>query len=319
MDAIAVSNLSKRFGHLEAVKGVDFSVRPGELFGFLGPNGAGKTTTINMLCTLLKPSSGQAWVAGHDVIRERDAVRRSIGIVFQDPALDERLTALENLRFHALIYDVPLALIPSRIDRALELVELSERRHDLVKTYSGGMKRRLEIARSMLHIPRVLFLDEPTIGLDPQTRARIWEFLHGLQRDGTTLFLTTHYLDEAETCDRVAIIDHGEVVALDTPSNLKARIGGDTVVLETEDNARAIEELKEAFGIEASPDEPCFQFSVERGQTFLPQLFRRLTVPVKQVSVRGPSLDDVFLKLTGRAIRAEGAESFAARARKRRR
>ncbi|MGE5707249.1 MAG: ATP-binding cassette domain-containing protein [Bacteroidota bacterium] len=317
MDAIAVSHLSKRFGSLEAVKGIDFTVPPGELFGFLGPNGAGKTTTINMLCTLLKPTSGEARVAGHSVSRERDAVRRAIGIVFQDPSLDDRLTALENLRFHAWIYGVPPSEIAPRIERALELVELSDRRDDLVKTYSGGMKRRLEIARSMLHTPRVLFLDEPTIGLDPQTRARIWDFLRGLQREGTTLFLTTHYLDEAEVCDRIAIIDHGEIVALDTPANLKARIGGDTVVLETEDNERAIQELKEAFGIEAAPDEPCFQFSVERGKTFLPQLFRRLSVPVKQVSVRGPSLDDVFLKLTGRAIRAEAPEPPRLRRRRR--
>lgn len=305
VEAISVAGLRRVFGKQEAVKGIDFDVHPGEVFGFLGPNGAGKSTTIHMLCTLLKPTSGQAWVAGHEVARERDAVRQAIGIVFQDPTLDERLTALENLRFHAWIYRVPPSEVSLRIERALGLVELADRRHDPVKTFSGGMKRRLEIARSMLHTPQVLFLDEPTIGLDPQTRARIWSFLFELRNRGTTLFLTTHYLEEAETCDRIAVIDHGEIVAQGTPSSLKALIGGDRVLIRTEDNALARMRLKEIFGIESIEGDGDLGFAVPQASTFLPELFQRLPVPIKRVLVREPSLDDVFLKLTGRNIRQE--------------
>ncbi len=311
MEAISVSNLRRAFGDREAVKGIHFDVHPGEVFGFLGPNGAGKTTTIKILCTLLKPTAGQAWVGGHDVTQEKDAVRRSIGLVFQDPALDERLTAIENLRFHAWIYNVPHSEIPVRIDRALDLAGLSDRQQDLVKTFSGGMKRRLEIVRSMLHLPRVLFLDEPTIGLDPQTRARIWSFLLELRRTGTTLFLTTHYMDEAEYCDRVAIIDNGEIVAIGTPSWLKAQIGGESIRIRTDDNVQASLGLKEIFGIEALDESGCLSFVVPHGATFIPELLQRLTVPIRQILVREPSLDDVFLKLTGRCIRQEGAESSA--------
>ncbi|HEY9765398.1 MAG TPA: ATP-binding cassette domain-containing protein [Chroococcales cyanobacterium] len=320
MEAIAVSKLRKSYGLLEAVRGIDFSVEAGEIFGFLGPNGAGKTTTINMLCTLLAPSSGAARVAGFDIARERDRVRRSIGIVFQDPALDDRLSALENLRFHGWIYDVPSSQLSGRIDRALELVGLSERRKDLVKTFSGGMKRRLEIARSTLHTPKVLFLDEPTIGLDPQTRARIWGFLHEMRKkEGTTLFLTTHYMEEAENCDRLAIIDRGEIAALDTPARLKAEIGGDTVLIETENNAEALKEIEGSFGLIAKEEENGLNLVVESGSTFLPELFRKLKVPVKHVSICSPSLEDVFLRVTGKAIRQEAAESSFARHRRRRR
>jgi ABC-2 type transport system ATP-binding protein len=223
MSRITVENLEKSYGAVRAVRGISFEVQAGELFGFLGPNGAGKTTTVKMLCTLLKPTGGRATVAGFDVFRQRDDVRRAIGIVFQDASLDDQLTAVENLRFHTMIYKVPRAERERRIEEALALVELSDRADSIVKTFSGGMKRRLELARSLTHRPAVLFLDEPTLGLDPQTRRRIWEFLGGLRKSyGLTLFLTTHYMDEAEGCDRIAIIDHGQIVVLDTPTKLKS-------------------------------------------------------------------------------------------------
>jgi ABC-2 type transport system ATP-binding protein len=232
--AVEVAGLEKRFGDVEAVRGVDFRVEPGETFGFLGPNGAGKSTTINILCTLARPTAGSARVAGHDVRTERDDVRRSIGLVFQDPTLDVDLTAEQNLRFHGELYGVPRAQLDGRIDDLLELVGLSERRGSVVETFSGGMKRRLEIARGLLHSPRVLFLDEPTIGLDPQSRASIWEYVRALKEsEDITVFLTTHYMDEAENCDRIAIMNQGRIVALDTPEALKAAVGKDRVQITT--------------------------------------------------------------------------------------
>ena len=209
---------------------MSFCIERGEVFAFLGPNGAGKTTTVRMLCTLTRPSGGQARVAGFDAARQPEAVRRRIGLVFQEPTLDDRLTAEQNLRFHAVLYHVPRAQVGARIDRALRLVALEDRRGDLVSTFSGGMARRLEIARGMLHTPAVLFLDEPTVGLDPQTRALVWEDVLRLRREEQmTIFLTTHYMDEAEYADRVAIIDHGQIVATGTPDELKRRVGKDSV------------------------------------------------------------------------------------------
>ena len=250
---IDVRKLRKSFGEVEAVGGVSFEVAPGEVFGFLGPNGAGKTTTINMLCTLARPTGGQAFVAGHDVARERDAVRRNIGLVFQDPTLDGYLTAAQNLELHAELYGVEPRAVAPRMRQVLEMVGLWERRDAPVATFSGGMRRRLEIARGLLHAPRVLFLDEPTIGLDPQTRSSIWSYIRELQeRERTTIFMTTHYMDEAEFCDRIAIMDRGEIVALDTPAELKARVGADRVQIQTGDDAAALEALRERFGIEGT-------------------------------------------------------------------
>ena len=226
--AIEVTDLAKIYGDVEAVRGVSFTVGRGEVFGFLGPNGAGKSTTINMLCTLARPTSGSARVSGFDVVAQRDDVRRHIGLVFQDPTLDGYLTAEQNLRLHAELYGIDPGVIRARMDQMLEMVDLADRRSQPVMTFSGGMRRRLEIARGLLHSPRVLFLDEPTIGLDPQTRGSIWRYIRALQAaEGTTIFMTTHYMDEAEICDRVAIMDHGEIVVLDTPEALKASIGGD--------------------------------------------------------------------------------------------
>ena len=230
--AIEVRDLVKSFGDFTAVDHLNFSVPHGEIFGFLGPNGAGKSTTIKMLCTLLRPTSGTATVNGFDVARQPNEVRASIGIIFQDFSLDERITAEENLRFHCMIYHVPRAERQQRIAQVLEMVDLSDRANDKVGTFSGGMKRRLEIARGLLHHPAVLFLDEPTVGLDPQTRERLWEQIHVLRKQqAMTVFMTTHYMDEAEHCDRIGIIDHAKMIALDTPQELKAMIGGDVVRL----------------------------------------------------------------------------------------
>jgi ABC-2 type transport system ATP-binding protein len=307
---VQVRELSKRFEEVEAVKEVSFEVAGGEIFGFLGPNGAGKSTTISMLCTLLTPTGGSARVAGYDVVRERAQVRRSIGLVFQDPTLDAYLTAEENLRFHAELYAVPQAEARSRMDAVLEMVGLAERRKGLVRTFSGGMKRRLEIARGLLHSPRVLFLDEPTVGLDPQTRSTIWEYVTELRRrEDITIFLTTHYMDEAEYCDRIAIMDAGEIVALDTPAALKASVGKDRVSLRTDDDERAIAALRDRFGVEATRSEGQVTAHVTGGEEFVPRLFAELGQPIRAVSVARPTLDDVFMAFTGRTIRDAEAGS----------
>ncbi|CNG01599.1 ABC transporter ATP-binding protein [Mycobacterium tuberculosis] len=302
--AVEVDGLIKKFGDVEAVRGIDFTVRPGEIFGFLGPNGAGKSTTINMLCTLLRPSGGRARVAGHDVATERDAVRRNIGLVFQDPTLDGYLSAEQNLRFHAELYGVPRAVAGDRMRQVLEMVNLWDRRRDLVQTFSGGMKRRLEIARGLLHSPRVLFLDEPTVGLDPQTRASIWEYIRRLQRaEEITIFMTTHYMDEAEFCERIAIMDSGRIVALDTPEALKAGVGKDRIRIQTADDEAAIAALEDRFGLPAVVSEGAVTFSVASGEAFVPKLFAELGVPIRSVNVARPSLDDVFMSFTGSTIR----------------
>jgi ABC-2 type transport system ATP-binding protein len=283
---------------------VDFAVAPGEVFGFLGPNGAGKTTTINMLCTLAKPTSGSARVAGHDVVRERDGVRRHIGLVFQDPTLDGYLTARQNLKLHAELYGVESALVADRMRQVLEMVGLWERRDSTVQTFSGGMRRRLEIARGLMHSPRVLFLDEPTIGLDPQTRASIWQYIRELKEaEEITIFMTTHYMDEAEFCDRIAIMDHGRIVALDTPAALKAEVGADRVRIETSDDEAAIAALGEQFGLEGTVSEGAVAFYVADGAEFVPRLFAELGVPITAVNVSRPTLDDVFMSFTGTTIR----------------
>ncbi|MGD9695933.1 MAG: ATP-binding cassette domain-containing protein [Thermoleophilia bacterium] len=313
--AVSTRGLLKRFGDVDAVRGIDLDVARGETFGFLGPNGAGKSTTIKMLCTLLEPSGGVALVAGHDVQRRRLQVRRHIGLVFQDPTLDMYLTAEENLRFHAQLYGVPRGLIGTRMDSVLEVVGLSERRRSLVGTFSGGMKRRLEIARGLLHAPRVLFLDEPTIGLDPQTRASIWEYIADLRaREDLTIFLTTHYMDEAENCDRIAIMDQGRIVVMDSPDALKAGVGADRVSIGTADDDAAIAALRERFGIDAGVHDGLVTFRVERGERFVPRLFAELGVPIDTVGVARPTLDDVFMSWTGRTIRDAESSAFGNRA-----
>jgi len=302
--AIEVEDLVKSYGDIDAVRGVSFTVAQGEVFGFLGPNGAGKSTTINMLCTLATPSSGTARVSGFDVVTERDDVRRHIGLVFQDPTLDVQLTAEQNLRLHGDLYGIDAGVIPGRMDQMLEMVGLADRRDQRVITFSGGMKRRLEIARGLMHSPRVLFLDEPTIGLDPQTRSSIWRYIRALQEsEGTTIFMTTHYMDEAEFCDRIAIMDRGEIVVLDTPEALKAGVGADRVVLGTADDDAALAALWERFGIEAAVAAGAVTFHVENGEAFVPRLFAGLGVAITSVAVSRPTLDDVFMRYTGTTIR----------------
>jgi len=301
--AVEADALSKRYGEVAAVTEVSFAVDRGEVFAFLGPNGAGKSTTIKMLCTLARPTSGRATVAGFDVAQQPRAVRRAIGLVFQEQTLDDQLTAEENLRFHAVLYQVPADQVDARIDRVLRLVALRERRRDLVSTFSGGMARRLEIARGMLHTPTVLFLDEPTVGLDPQTRALMWEdVLRMRAEEGTTVFLTTHYMDEAEYADRIAIIDHGRIVALDTPDALKRGIGADTVELATADDEAAERRLTEA-GYRVSRDEEALVVFTADGEGHVGRLVEAVGTPVRTVRVHRPTLDDVFMHFTGRTIR----------------
>jgi len=310
---VEVRSLVKKFNGLVAVDEVSFDVRRGEIFGFLGPNGAGKTTTINIMCTLMRPTAGHCTVNGFDIGTHQNEVRESIGLVFQDPSLDDRLTARENLEFHAYVYHVPRAVREKRIEELLDLVTLSDRAEDRVETFSGGMKRRLEIARGLLHYPKVLFLDEPTIGLDPQTRNYIWDYIEELKkREGITIFLTTHYMEESEHCDRIAIIDLGKIIALDTPEELKNTVGGDVIKIKTVDDEKAIQELKTLYpDIELLPDPECFCFEVDKGEEFIPDFIRRFGVKILSINLHRPTLEDVFLKLTGKEIREEGADDLA--------
>jgi ABC-2 type transport system ATP-binding protein len=310
MPIIKVEHLYKRFGEIEAVRDISFEVEKGTIFGFLGPNGAGKTTTINILCTLLAPTYGQASIFGHDCVKQSAEVRKSIGIVFQDSTLDKDLTAYENLMFHAYLYGVSKDGMKERIDDALRFVDLYERRNDLVKKFSGGMKRRLEVARGLIHRPKVLFLDEPTLGLDPQTRANLWDFIVELpQKHSVTIFMTTHYMEEAEVCNKIAIIDHGKIITIGTPEELKKTVGGDVIYISTSDNAKAKTEIEKLFGVEVfEKDGELFLTSI-RGDACIPEIIRALGDIVLSVRLQRPTLNDVFLKMTGRAIREEEVSS----------
>lgn len=306
MQIIRVENLVKRFGNIAAVDDISFEVEKGTIFGFLGPNGAGKTTTINVLCTLLSPTSGRAFINGHDCMKEPAEVRKAIGIVFQDTTLDKELTAYENLIFHAYLYNVKKDERGKRVKDALRFVGLYERKDDLVKKFSGGMKRRLEVARGLIHKPEVLFLDEPTLGLDPQSRANLWEFIVELPRKhDVTIFMTTHYMEEAEVCDRIAIIDNGKIIAMGSPDSLKKAVGGDVIYLKTSDNKKAKEEIKRLFNLDAAEKDGELFIAAIRGDACIPDLIRALGEEVLSVRLQRPTLNDVFLKLTGKAIRGE--------------
>lgn len=308
MSIIEVKNLAKKFKDLTAVAGVSFDVKRGEVFGFLGPNGAGKSTTISMLATLISPTGGEAVINGFNINSQRDEVRKSIGLVFQDSSLDDRLTAKENLCFHADLYRVPKGQCDARVEAVLRLVDLWERRNSIVKTFSGGMKRRLEIARGLIHQPEVLFLDEPTLGLDPQTRFNIWEYILRLKKTHEmTIFMTTHYMNEAEYCDRIAIIDQGQIIALDTPVNLKKMVGGDIVSLTSLNKEGLKRELEEKYKKEAKDEDDILRIEVTEGEKFLPRLFNELQTKIDSIELRKPTLEDVFLKLTGRQIRKEAS------------
>lgn len=313
MFAIETFNLTKEFDGLKAVNNLNIKINQGEIFGLLGPNGAGKTTFISMLCTLLKPSSGTAKVNGFDVIKQKGEVRKSIGIVFQDPSLDNRLTGRENLEMHAGLYAVPKAERKKRIDEVLELVTLSDRANEIVRNYSGGMKRRLEIARGLIHYPKILFLDEPTLGLDPQTREHIWEYIKKLaEREKITVIVTTHYMDEADAlCNRVAIMDYGEIKVLDNPENLKNSLEGDMVTIEVNDGkdiANKIKSFDTVKKVHATDNR--IHMAVKDGERFAPKILdfaEKNGVKVNSISIRKPSLGDVFLHYTGREIREEAA------------
>lgn len=316
--AIVTRQLTKHFGELKAVKGLDLEVAQGEIFGLLGPNGAGKTTTISMLATLLEPTSGSATVNGFDIQRQPLKVRQSIGIVFQDPSSDDILTGHENLYLHALMYGVPKAEIEPRIEKVLDLVGLTDRAQDIVRTYSGGMRRRLELGRGLLHEPQVLFLDEPTLGLDPQTREHVWGYIENIVKEGqVTIILTTHYMEEADKlCDRLAIIDHGEIVVLDTPDALKAGIGGESLhlsLVDQEPGARDrviadLEALPFIKNVEKRDDELVLSIEGEDVLEKLPEIMAA-SGKVARLNLHSTTLNDVFLHYCGHDIRAESAEN----------
>jgi ABC-2 type transport system ATP-binding protein len=308
MTIIEIKKLTKTFGKIQAVRGIDLNIGKGEIFGLLGPNGAGKTTTIGMLCTIIRPTSGSATLAGFDIVKNPAEVRRQVGIVFQDPTLDTVLTGHENLELHARLYGVPAAQREKRIVEMLELVDLKERSNDITRTYSGGMRRRLELARGLLHKPAVLFLDEPTLGLDPQTRARTWDYIKKMaQKEQTTVVLTTHYMEEAQlVCDRVGIIDHGQIMALDAPDNLKESMGGDLVVIRAkEPPLQKIHTLPYVKDVKIN--DGAVEITMKDAHLHLPELLS-IIPNVECVETRVPTLNDVFIKLTGRDIREDSPE-----------
>jgi ABC-2 type transport system ATP-binding protein len=303
MHIIETKNLTKKYNELKAVDNLNLKIDEGEIFGLLGPNGAGKTTTLLMLTTLKKPTSGTAKVNKFDVLKQPDKVRKSIGIVFQDPSSDDILTGYENLKLHGWLYDMPDDLRERRIKEVLELVDLTDRKNDLVKKYSGGMRRRLEIARGLMHHPKVLFLDEPTLGLDPQSRDHIWNYIEKLSKqEKITIIITTHYMDEADKlCNRLAIIDRGKIVVLGSPKKLKKDLGGDIIQLKAKNlNIEALKKLKYVKKVEKCDDEICL--TVKDANKHLQEILK-VVGKVESVEIRSPTLDDVFLHYTGRAIR----------------
>ena len=312
-NAIRLDRLSKTFGTVTAVDDVSLGIPHGEIFGLLGPNGAGKTTIINMLITLLRPSRGTALVAGFDITRNQDDIRRHIGIIFQDPSVDSGLTGRENIEFHAMMYGMARDHRKARIDEVLEVVDLADKADQLVQEYSGGMKRRLEIARGLVHEPRILFLDEPTLGLDAQTRRNIWGYIRNLNtKYGITVILTTHYMEEADfLCNRIAIIDHGKIIALDTPKNLKHGMGGDELELETDEERvdELVRSLRSFPGITSvSPNGTMVSVIIDEAERKLPELIARTQaggIPIHYASVRKPSLEEVFIRFTGTQVREQ--------------
>ncbi len=304
MDTIIIDNLVKKYDKVVAVNGISLRIKKGEIFGLLGPNGAGKTTTLMMLSTLIAPTKGTALVNGFDISKEPGRVRECIGMVFQDPSSDELLTGYENLKLHALMYDVPMKKIDTLISKVLKLVDLEKRKNDQVKKYSGGMRRRMEIARGLIHEPGILFLDEPTLGLDPQTREHIWNYIKILAKKlCMTIILTTHYMEEAEIlCDRIAIIDHGKIVALDTPAKLKEAIGTDIVTVQGKIDKASVKKLP--FVKKLEEKNGTYEISLENAAKNLQKLLLAIG-EVTHVEVHSPNLNDVFLHYTGRQIREQ--------------
>lgn len=315
MDIISTHELTKKFNGFTAVDNISINIKKGEIFGFLGPNGAGKTTTIKMLTTLLYPSKGSATIAGYDILKQRDKVRQNIGVVFQEPALDTELTGRENLDFHARMYGLEREQRKKRINDVLHLVDLKEKQNVLVKNYSGGMKRRLEIARGLMHYPTVLFLDEPTLGLDSQTRRAIWAYIKKMNKEeSTTIFLTTHYMDEADNlCDRVGIIDRGKILVIDSTKNLKNSIGHDVITLSCNELSKLHDRLiQESWIQNVKKHDSSLTLGVEKGDEKIPviiEIAQSLKLKIKSIDVRKPTLDDVFLHYTGRMMRNEEPEN----------
>jgi len=313
--AIETFALTKRYGKILALDGLDLKIQPGEVFGLLGPNGAGKTTAISMLCTVNSPTAGTALVNGFDIRRQADKVRRSIGIVFQDPSIDDRLTGRENMMLHATLYDISAAIAKARIKELMGLVGLIDRADSPMKTYSGGMRRRLELARGLLHSPRVLFLDEPTLGLDPQTRQHLWSHIEELaKKSNITVILTTHYMEEAERlCSRIGIIDSGRIKVVDTPNNLIGALQGDVVTVVTSSPYDLLQRIKElAFTRQAEIVDGAVRLQLSDAEKKVPvivELASTAGIELTSVSIHKPTLNDVFLHYTGREIRAEEAEN----------
>ncbi len=307
---IKTDKLTKQYGKLTAVDALDLEIEEGEIFGLLGPNGAGKTTTISMLCTILAPSGGSATVNGYDIVREQGKVRASIGIVFQEPSADDLLSGRENLEMHAALYGVPKGERKRRIDEVLNIVELSDRADSIVKEYSGGMRRRLELARGLLHTPKVLFLDEPTLGLDPVAREHTWKYISRIAREKkVTIILTTHYMEEADSlCDRVGIIDRGKITALDTPANLKKSVGGDVVKAK----AQKVDEkgmLKEKCILSVEKKDGWNYVTVKDVGRHLPCVVKHMK-GIEQIEVRTVTLNEVFMKYTGHELHEEAEGGY---------
>ncbi len=313
MKIIEVNKLVKKYGALTAVNEVSFEVKEGEIFGLLGPNGAGKTTTIKMLTTLLLPTFGSAKIAGYDMLSQQNEIRKCIGIIFQDPSLDDELTGRENLEFHAILYNIGKPQRLKKIDEVLKLVELKDKADVLVKNYSGGMKRRLEIGRGLINEPKILFLDEPTVGLDPQTRRHIWEYIKKLNElKKTTVILTTHYIEEADyLCGRVAFVDSGKVVALDTPKALKNKLGGDVISVQIENSSKdvLVKMLKSTKWVKTvSTHENFVDITVEDGEKKIASIVlmaEKSSIDILAINLHKPSLEDVFIHYTGKIIREE--------------
>jgi len=308
MKAIEIEGLVKEFDGIRAVDGISLEIEYGEIFALLGPNGAGKTTTVSILATLLKPTKGKARVNGYDVVTQASKVRQSIGIVFQDPSLDDRLTARENLDIHGRLYHMKREERKKRIKEVLEMVELLDRADSIVKTFSGGMRRRLEIARGLMHKPRILFLDEPTIGLDPQTRRHIWDYIKKLKNEGVTILLTTHYMEEADQlADRIAIMDGGKIVALGSPAQLKDSVGGDIVKIKCNDT-KAMMEILSSNGFDAVEIGEEIIIKTKMAEKIIPKIFSLAgKIEIESIMYKEPSLEDVFIHYTGKAYREEGS------------
>jgi ABC-2 type transport system ATP-binding protein len=315
-NVIETKQLTKAFGSLKAVDSLNINVKAGEIFGLLGPNGAGKTTTISMLCTILKPTSGSAKVNGFDLAKEANQVRKSIGIVFQDPSIDDRMTGRENLYMHANLYGVPPSEQKERIDRVLKLVELEDRADDLMRTYSGGMRRRLELGRGLIHYPRVLFLDEPTVGLDPQTRDHMWTYIRELKEaHDITIVLTTHYMDEADRlCDRIGIMDYGKIIALDTPAKLKDTLEGDVITVKSPKLDILVSLISEKLGLtKTRVVDETLEITVRQGRAIMPRIMELAIhndIFIDSILLREPNLEDVFLHYTGRNIRVDSGREL---------